>query len=141
MLYSIMRIQTGGEITLRINQLQYRDDLFLLVADGHSQNRFGAIAGIFVKLAVDGIRNIRREMVGVFNIDDFTCQRHVACNRFFIDADNGFTERHGDGVILCQLEAQLLLRGLRRHGRSGLPRRIQQRLALAAFAGAFHEIN
>ena len=34
---------------------------FFLVADGHCQNRPGAIAGVFVKFAVDGVGNIRTE--------------------------------------------------------------------------------
>ena len=120
-LNGIMRIEPRGKITLGIDELKHRNDFFLLVADGHSQNRFGAIARIFIELAVDGIRNVWREMIGVFNVDDFTRQRDIACNGFFINADGGFAEGNGDGIILRQLKPQLLLRRLRRYGRSGLP--------------------
>src|SRR5256886_13048574 len=51
-------------------------------------------------------------MVRIFNVDDFSGQRHVTCNGLFIDADGDFAKRHGHCVILRQLEAQLLMRFL-----------------------------
>src|SRR4051812_20517900 len=117
-LNGLMRIKPRGKVTLWIDQLQHRNNFFLLVADGHGQNRLGAIARIFVELAVDGIGNVRREMISVLNVDDLAGQRDISRNRLFVYAHGRFAERHHDGIILRQLKAQLLLRCLRWHERS-----------------------
>ena len=79
----------------------------MLVLHGHGEDGLGAVSGIFVKLAVDGVRGAAGQVVGVFNIDRQSGERHVTGDGFLVDLHRDLAEGHGHRIILRQLEAQV----------------------------------
>jgi hypothetical protein len=96
-------------VPLLVDELHDPDDLLLVVAHGHDQHGLGPIAGLLVEGAADLIGGARGQVVGVGHVERMPRQRHIARDRELVQGHRELFERHDHGVVLGQLEAQLVV--------------------------------
>src|SRR4051812_10775679 len=100
-------IQLGLELTLSVDKLHHAHHFALRVTHGHSKNRFRAVTGIFVELAIHRVLRSFGQVVRVIEEHGSSVQRYKAGDGFFTDVHRYLFKGDRNRVVLREFKAQL----------------------------------
>ncbi len=98
---------------LPVDELDDPEDLALVVLHGHGEHALGPVARGLVVVDVEPVLLVRGDLVGVLDIEDRARGGHVSRDRLLGQGHHELRVVPGVGVVLGDLEPQLLLARLR----------------------------